>query len=539
MKIFKFGISAIMALSILFSTPAMAIVGKFQFVNGEVLVIDATGKQRVAKKGDNLNEGEVVSTSQGGFAQIKMEDGGFFAVRPDSRFRVDNFKYEGKEDGSEKGFFSLIKGSLRSVTGIVGKKHKDNYKIRTATSTIGIRGSGADVGHEDAVGTAVRTLFGGHSLTTEVDGKLVTVDTRPGQIAFAAPGESPKLVPNFPFSTSNGPADPGQGVGDSGNAPSGSQSAGSQSGNNEPQDNKFANREVVIPVLTTDGINLTNNTDEEGLPLGESSLTLLEGEPAAIGTGVATVALLSGDPSPSLNPLNEFSTNDGTHFVSGNDAAGHTVAFTRVGDGAGGTALSFGLNGANLLDGGSALYGVTWGRWDGPYTADSVTGGTSYANVPVASLHYITSNQITPVANLTPAHVGVMSAVYNSVGMTGTTPTTELGGVVGSNVIASVSVNFSTQQISSYNLTVTGGGTVGNWTASGSGSIANFIGVTGIPLSGGCFGASSGTCMSTGGPISGKAVGAFVGSQAEGMISTFNLKTNNTERLIGTVYSLR
>jgi hypothetical protein len=132
-----------------------------------------------------------------------------------------------------------------------------------------------------------------------------------------------------------------------------------------------------------------------------------------------------------------------------------------------------------------------------------------------------------------------MSAVYNSVGMTGTTPTTVLGGVVGSNVIASVSVNFSTQQISSYNLTVTGGGTIGNWTASGSGSIANFIGVAGIPLSGGCSGASSDSCMSTGAPISGKAVGAFVGSQAEGMISTFNLKTNNTERLIGTVYSLR
>lgn len=193
----NFTVFTVLLVLLPFSTAAYAIAGKFQFVNGEVVVIDATGKQRVAKKGEAIDVGETVSSMSNGFAQIKMEDGGYFAVRADTQFKVDTFKFEGKEDGSERGLFTLIKGSLRSVTGLVGRKHKDNYRIQTATATIGIRGSGADIGHDASVGTAVRTLFGGHSLTS--NGK--TVETRPGQTALAAPGQPPAIVPSFPFTT--------------------------------------------------------------------------------------------------------------------------------------------------------------------------------------------------------------------------------------------------------------------------------------------------------------------------------------------------
>jgi len=121
-----------------FSSAAYAIAGKFQFVSGDVVVLDITGKQRPAKKGEAIDEGETISSQANGFAQIKMEDGGYFAVRADTKFKVDTFRFQGKDDGSEQGLFTLIKGSLRSITGLIGKKHKDNYKIQTATSTIGI-----------------------------------------------------------------------------------------------------------------------------------------------------------------------------------------------------------------------------------------------------------------------------------------------------------------------------------------------------------------------------------------------------------------
>lgn len=258
------GVIAFMAIMLSFSSAAYAIAGKFQFVNGEVLVIDASGKQHAVKKGDTINEGDTVAASSTGFAQIKMEDGGFFAVRPDTRFKVDTFKFNGKDDGSEKGIFSLIKGSLRSVTGLIGKKHRDNYKIQTATSTIGIRGSGADVGHDDAVGTAVRTLFGGHSLTS--NGK--TVDTHPGETALAQPGQDPKLVSNFPFSTSNGKESGTGGNNQANNKPDNANKPTTEAKNDKPDAGE--DKEVFIPVLTEEGINLTENKTASGDDIGSS-----------------------------------------------------------------------------------------------------------------------------------------------------------------------------------------------------------------------------------------------------------------------------
>lgn len=197
------GWSVLLLVSLAFSGPAFALAGKFQFVNGEVRVVDVAGQTHAAKKGDEVNAGDAVVTAMSGYAQIRMEDGGLISVRPDTKFKIDAFEFNGKEDGTEKSFFSLVKGSLRSVTGLVGKLHHDNYQIKTATATIGIRGSGADVGHEDAVGTAVHTLFGAHSISSVVNGKTFTLETRPGQTALVTPGGVPQYVPAFPFSTVN------------------------------------------------------------------------------------------------------------------------------------------------------------------------------------------------------------------------------------------------------------------------------------------------------------------------------------------------
>ena len=200
------GLNAALVLMLLFNQVVFAAAGKFLFVNGDVSIFAANGQLHKAKKGDELNEGDAVVTKSSGYAQIKMQDGGAVSVRPDTNFKVNKFQFDGKQDGSEKSFFSLSKGSVRAVTGLIGKKHRENYKIETATATIGVRGSGADVGHSDVIGTAVHTLFGGHIISTAVDGKLFTLETSPGQTALVAPGAAPQYVPSFPFSTASAPS---------------------------------------------------------------------------------------------------------------------------------------------------------------------------------------------------------------------------------------------------------------------------------------------------------------------------------------------
>lgn len=118
-----------------------SVAGRFQFVNGDVKVVAANGKERSASKGSEVSEGESVVTAPSASAQIKMVDDGLIVVRPDTKLRITTFLYSGKTDGSERSFISLFKGGFRAITGAIGRVNKDSYKIETPTATIGIRGT--------------------------------------------------------------------------------------------------------------------------------------------------------------------------------------------------------------------------------------------------------------------------------------------------------------------------------------------------------------------------------------------------------------
>ena len=118
-----------------------SVAGHFQFVAGDVRVISADGKVRLARKGAEVNEGESITTNATASAQIRMVDEGLIVVRPDTRLKVTTFVFNGKADGSERSLFSLVKGGFRAITGIIGRVNKEHYKIETPTATIGIRGT--------------------------------------------------------------------------------------------------------------------------------------------------------------------------------------------------------------------------------------------------------------------------------------------------------------------------------------------------------------------------------------------------------------
>ena len=111
------------------------------FAVGEVSAITASGTQRPLTKGAELNNGDTVKTGDGARAQIRFADGAMMSLQPLTELRIDDFQYVGKADGDERGFFSLLKGGLRTITGWVGRSHRDNYRVKTAVATIGIRGT--------------------------------------------------------------------------------------------------------------------------------------------------------------------------------------------------------------------------------------------------------------------------------------------------------------------------------------------------------------------------------------------------------------
>ena len=185
--------------------------GKFQFVAGDIKVANVAGVQRVPVKGEAFNAGETIITGTTGSAQIRMSDGGLVAVRPDTQLKLDQYVFNGREDGSERKIVSLIKGGFRAITGLIGNRNKDNYRILTPSATIGIRGTD----HEAVVipagavggfqaGTYDRVYRGATIIETD-KGKLIV---NPNQVGFTpGKGAAPVLLPKIPefFNTRTAP----------------------------------------------------------------------------------------------------------------------------------------------------------------------------------------------------------------------------------------------------------------------------------------------------------------------------------------------
>lgn len=177
------------------------IAGHVLFVNGNVQITNSASQTRFLQKGDVVNESDTVTTAKGSTAQIKMRDGGYIVIRPDSQLKFDSFIFSGEEDGSERSFFSLLKGGIRAITGLIGHRNKKSYRITTPESTIGIRGTD----HETFVVTADSPLAEVAPLGTynKVNRGETTITTKkgmisvlPNQMGFAGDAnQMPRLQP--------------------------------------------------------------------------------------------------------------------------------------------------------------------------------------------------------------------------------------------------------------------------------------------------------------------------------------------------------
>ncbi len=177
------------------------IAGHVLFVNGSVQITNSALQTRFLQKGDVVNESDTITTAKGSTAQIKMRDGGYIVIRPDSQLKFDSFVFSGEEDGSERSFFSLLKGGIRAITGLIGQRNKKSYRITTPESTIGIRGTD----HETFVVTADSPLAAVAPLGTynKVNRGETTITTKkgvisvlPNQMGFAGDAnQMPQLQP--------------------------------------------------------------------------------------------------------------------------------------------------------------------------------------------------------------------------------------------------------------------------------------------------------------------------------------------------------
>lgn len=112
--------------------------GKVLSADGDALVLRGSQILRLSR-GAAVESGDQIHTGTDGKVLIVFTDSGLVWIRANSDFVVDEYSYA--QGRREAAFFSLLKGAARSVTGLIGRRTRSNFRLRVPVATIGIRGT--------------------------------------------------------------------------------------------------------------------------------------------------------------------------------------------------------------------------------------------------------------------------------------------------------------------------------------------------------------------------------------------------------------
>ena len=127
-------------LGIAFSIGATAQeAGKISRVSGQATITSASNQSKELKRDDVVSVGDTISTTKDSQVMVRMKDNSSLLVRSESKIKIDAFQFENKPGDNAK--TSVLTGTLRAVSGQIGKAQPENVKYEAGTATIGIRGT--------------------------------------------------------------------------------------------------------------------------------------------------------------------------------------------------------------------------------------------------------------------------------------------------------------------------------------------------------------------------------------------------------------
>ena len=117
------------------------VAGSIVHLSGPLMAKKADGTVKVLATRSEVEVGDTLVSEKNTYAQLKLIDNSEIMLKPNTTFVVEAFSFDaGKPDG-DSASFNLIKGGLRSITGLLGKRNKEKFQLKTPTATIGIRGT--------------------------------------------------------------------------------------------------------------------------------------------------------------------------------------------------------------------------------------------------------------------------------------------------------------------------------------------------------------------------------------------------------------
>ncbi|MEA3497476.1 MAG: FecR domain-containing protein [Campylobacterota bacterium] len=125
---------------LLSASVAMASVGNITSFKGSVSVSRDSAEIR-AKIHLPIEKSDVISTKNNSNAIIKFNDNTIVTIGKKSSLIVEDYVYDSINTKNSKTQFNFIKGTFKCVTGIIGDINSKNFKLKTNSALLGIRGT--------------------------------------------------------------------------------------------------------------------------------------------------------------------------------------------------------------------------------------------------------------------------------------------------------------------------------------------------------------------------------------------------------------
>ncbi|MCP2009702.1 hypothetical protein L1274_003431 [Duganella sp. HSC-15S17] len=120
---------------------AAQVAGTIVQLSGPLLAKKAGGVVRILSMRSEVESGDTLVTEKNTYAMVKFIDNSEITLKPGTTFKVEDFSYDAGKPDADSASFNLVKGGLRSVTGLLGKRNKEKFAMKTPSATIGIRGT--------------------------------------------------------------------------------------------------------------------------------------------------------------------------------------------------------------------------------------------------------------------------------------------------------------------------------------------------------------------------------------------------------------
>lgn len=113
-------------------------VGQVINKRGKTFVLTKNKKRRSLDVGSEVFVGDRVFTGVKGFIRLSMIDDAKIDLRCNSEMLIEDYRLL---RGGNRSVLHLIKGSVRKITGSIGKVADDIYEMHTPLATVGVRGT--------------------------------------------------------------------------------------------------------------------------------------------------------------------------------------------------------------------------------------------------------------------------------------------------------------------------------------------------------------------------------------------------------------